>query len=254
MLILISPAKLMRTVIPPTGQLTTTHPVWEDTARRLAFEMSGKSIAELAQLLGIKPTLAEEVHQAYQDFSVAPLTPAIYAYDGIVFKHISPESLSAEEMGRMCARLRICSFLYGLLRPGDAIRPYRMEGDVALDETEGETIFAYFRTHLTDHLIAEVQAEGGTLLFLASEEMKQLFDWKRVTKSIRVLQPLFKIRKGDKVKQIVVYTKMMRGAMCRHAITGDMAGTHEEMLAYADIIGASETQISRDGSTYTYII
>lgn len=251
MLILISPAKLMRSL--ETSPMAGGIPQFEDVAERFAFEMSGKNIATLARELKLNPKLAEEVHTTFQSFAQAPKTPALMAYDGVVFKNISPETLSEDELARTEAQLRICSFFYGLLRPGDAVRTYRMEGDVRLDATDGCTVFAYWRDKLTSILIEEVKAQGGTLLFLASEEMKQLFDWKQVQKEVRVVHPLFKVRKDGKVKQIVVYTKMMRGQMCRHAIVHRMMGTEQEMRAYADVVGASELQVSKDGLTYTYI-
>lgn len=251
MLILLSPAKLMRSVSETPIEMTA--PRFEETAERFAFEMSGKNIATLAHELKLAPKLAEEVHSVFQAFAQAPKTPAFIAYDGIVFKNLSPETLTEEERARVIAQLRICSFFYGLLKPSDAVRTYRMEGDVRLDATDGSTVFAYWREKLTDILIEEVKAQGGTLLFLASEEIKQLFDWKRVQKMVRVVHPLFKVRKDGKVKQIVVYTKMMRGQMCRHAIVHKMMGTDAEMRAYADVVGASELQVSKDGLTYTYI-
>lgn len=241
----------MRTV--EDALVETTKPQFGHIAERFAFEMSGKSISDLSRELKLTPKLAEEVHTTYQSFAQAPETPAFMAYDGIVFKNLSPETLTDEERQRVVDQLRICSFMYGLLKPCDAIRSYRMEGDVRLEATEGDTIFAYWRGTLTDILIEEVKAHGGTLLFLASEEMKQLFDWKRVQREVRVVHPLFKVRKDGKIKQIVVYTKMMRGQMCRHAVVHKMTGTDHEMRAYAEVIGASEVTVSKDGLTYTYI-
>lgn len=251
MLILLSPAKIMRSVSETTLEKTT--PQFEAQASALAFEMSGKNISTLVEELMIAPSLATEVHQVYQDFAQAPKTPALMAYDGIVFKYLSPETMSPEDLARAQGQLRICSFVYGLLRPSDAIRAYRMEGHIRLGATEGQTIFHYWRGLLTDTLIEEVERQGGTLLFLASEEMKQLFDWKKVQKSVRVLQPIFKVNKNGKVKQIVVYTKMMRGQMCRHAIVHKMMGTDMEMRAFAEVAGAMSVEVSKDGLTYTYI-
>ena len=73
-------------------------------------------------------------------------------------------------------------------------------------------MFQFWRTRLTDVLIDAVKADDGVLFFLASGEMKQLFDWKRVTKEVKVIMPTFQVMTNGKLKTIVVYTKMMRGA------------------------------------------
>ena len=39
--------------------------------------------------------------------------------------------------------LRLTSFCYGLLRPLDVIRSYRLEGDVVLPEPGNQTMFSY---------------------------------------------------------------------------------------------------------------
>ena len=85
----------------------------------------------------------------------------------------------------------LTSFLYGLLRPLDGILPYRMEGNVELPNGEGQNLFGFWKNRLTNILIEAVKADGGTLVHLATEEYQHLFDWQRVRKEIRVIQPLF---------------------------------------------------------------
>jgi len=71
---------------------------------------------------------------------------------------------------------------------------------------------------LTDCFIQRIKADDGILLNLASEEMKILFDWKKVTKEVRVVTPEFYTVKDGKPKTIVIYTKMCRGAMTRYVL------------------------------------
>ena len=123
------------------------------------------------------------------------------------------------------------SFLYGLTRPLDGIKNYRLEGNVVLPEHDGQTLFQFWRTRLTDVLIDAVKADDGVLFFLASGEMKQLFDWKRVTKEVKVIMPTFQVMTNGKLKTIVVYTKMMRGALARHLITNRVTAT-EDWLSF----------------------
>ena len=95
------------------------------------------------------------------------------------------------------------------------IRPYRLEGDVVLPELGNQTMFSYWRSRLTDTFIQDIKQVGGILCTLASDEMKSLFDWKRVEKEVRVVTPEFHVWKNGKLATVVIYTKMSRGEMTR---------------------------------------
>jgi cytoplasmic iron level regulating protein YaaA (DUF328/UPF0246 family) len=48
--------------------------------------------------------------------------------------------------------------------------------------------------------------------------MRNLFNWKRVQKEVTIITPDFKVEKNGKLKTIVIYTKMCRGAMTRYIL------------------------------------
>lgn len=87
-----------------------------------------------------------------------------------------------------------------------------------LPEKGGITMFDYWKPLLTDYFIEEIKKRGGILVNLASGEMKDLFDWKRVESEVRVVTPDFQVWKGGKLKTVVIYAKMCRGEMVRHII------------------------------------
>ena len=79
-------------------------------------------------------------------------------------------------------------------------------------------MFGFWKSRLTDILIDSVKADGGTLVHLATEEFQHLFDWQRVRKEVRIVQPLFYVRKGSELKIQAVWAKTCRGAMTRFII------------------------------------
>jgi cytoplasmic iron level regulating protein YaaA (DUF328/UPF0246 family) len=93
-----------------------------------------------------------------------------------------------------------------------------MEGNVKLPSGEGQNLFGFWKNRLTDILIEAVKADGGTLVHLATEEYQHLFDWQRVRKEVRIVQPLFYVRKGTELKIQAVWAKTCRGAMTRFII------------------------------------
>lgn len=216
MLILLSCAKTMNF----TSKVKTpllSEPRFQTEASGIALQMSQLSVEELEHLLRVNRRMAAENYLRYQEFhaEAVPQLPALLAYTGIVFKRLNPKDFSADDFLYAQEHLRLTSFCYGLLRPLDVIRPYRLEGDVQLPEPGGQSMFAYWRSRLTEVFIEDIKSCGGVLCNLASEEMKGLFDWARVEREVSVVTPEFHTWKNGKLATVVVYTKMARGEMTR---------------------------------------
>lgn len=233
MLIFISCAKTMATcTTAQTPELTI--PQFQAEALQNALDMGTYSAADLARVLRVNPKIAAENYLRYQDFcsETAEILPAICAYTGAVFKRILPQEFSADDFYFAQTHVRIISFLYGLLRPLDGIKPYRLEGDVRLPGKGGITQFEYWKPLLTDLFIAEIKEQGGVLVNLASQEMKGLFDWTRVEQEVRVVTPDFQVWKNGRLTTVVMYAKMCRGEMVRFIIKNRIRSS-EDLKAFA---------------------
>lgn len=219
MKILISCAKMMNSDC--TIELPhTSIPLYQSNANKIANIIMQYKAEELQTMLKINPKMANENKLRYEIFNtkLASKTPAIFAYSGIVFKYINPSDFTPADFEFAQRHLNITSFLYGLLKPLDLINLYRLEGNIKLQELGNISMFDYWKTKLTDNFIKEIKEDDGILCNLASNEMKKLFDWKRITKELKVISPNFKVYKDGKLKTIVVYTKMMRGEITREII------------------------------------
>jgi len=216
MIILLSCAKTMSFTSKVKAPLQT-EPRFKKEAAEIALQMSQFSVDELERLLNINSKMAVENYKRFQEFhsDSVPELQALLAYTGIVFKRLGPQSFMADDFKYAQDHLRLTSFCYGLLRPMDMIRPYRLEGDVRLPEFGNQTLFAYWKSRLTDMFISEIKTTGGVLCNLASGEMKGLFDWSRVEKEVRIITPEFQVWKKGKPTTIVIYAKMCRGEMTR---------------------------------------
>ena len=180
----------------------TTSPLYGAQAGELAGQLATLSTEELAKILRVNHRIAATNRLRYSRFHE-------YAQ----------------------AHLNITSFLYGLLRPLDAIRTYRLEGDAVLPGHGEQTVFEYWQDKLTDAFLEKIKADDGILVNLASSEMKRLFDWKRICREVRVVTPEFRIREDDRLKTVVVYTKMCRGEMTRH-ILKNRIGDPQQLKAF----------------------
>ncbi len=57
----------------------------------------------------------------------ASLTPALFAYKGLAFQHLSPGAMNQSQLSYVQEHLRILSGFYGVLKPFDGVKPYRLE-------------------------------------------------------------------------------------------------------------------------------
>ena len=199
--------------------ISLSSPRFQNEADCFARDMIQYSVETIAEMLGCSQQIASQNRLRFMRFfEDAHKLPAILAYHGQAYKHLKAETLNVDDLNYSQRKLWITSFLYGLLRPLDAILPYRMEGNVELPSGEGQNMFCFWKGRLTDLLIDAVEADGGTLIHLATEEYQHLFDWQLVRKEVRIVQPFFYVRKGSELKIQAVRAKTCRGAMARFII------------------------------------
>ena len=218
MQILIGCAKIM-TGCAPSDISFATEPTFQSQANDNAMQMLNYSVEELCEMLHINRDMALENWKRFRSFHDNSIRqPAAFCYDGMVYQRLAPETLSDSELRYANDHLMISSFLYGILRPLDMINKYRLEGNVILPNNNSKSMFDFWKPILTDWFINKIKADDGILIYLASDEMRNLFDWKRVKSEVKVITPTFKVDKNGKLKTIVIYTKMCRGAMARYII------------------------------------
>jgi hypothetical protein len=210
-----------------------TAPAFQDTADLIAAEMARMDVDTLAKMLHCNGQIAAETAYRYSHFQETPCLPAMYAYNGQAYKHLRADSLTAEAVEFAQQHLWITCFLYGLLRPLDGIVPYRMEANVKLELTDDKPIGSIWKEKLTDYLIAAVKADDGVLIHLSTAEYEQLFDWRRVCREVRVVQPLFYVQQPNgQLKVQAVWAKTCRGAMTCFILENRLS-TPEALTAFS---------------------
>ena len=219
MQILLASAKIMHDVLKTAPDMALSAPRFAHEAEAFARDMAQYSTEAIAEMLGCSLQIAGQNKLRFMRFfEETKKMPTILAYHGQAYKHLKAETLTAGDLHYSQQHLWITSFLYGMLRPLDGILPYRMEGHVELASGAGENMFGFWKCRLTDMLIDAVKADDGILVHLATEEYQHLFDWQRVRREVRIVQPLFYVRRGDNLKMQAVWAKTCRGAMTRFII------------------------------------
>lgn len=218
MLVVISPAKRLdwaeRDVAP-------TQPDFQDDAIRLAKTARNLTLGDLKKLMSLSDDLARLNRDRFRAFADAPqpeaTRPAALAFAGDTYQGLEAASLDAEELAWAQDHLRILSGLYGLLRPLDAIQPYRLEMGSRLKTRRGKNLYEYWRDQLSKALNAQAEALGTDVLVnCASQEYFGAVDPKAL--KLQVITPVFMEDKGGAPKIVSFFAKKARGSMARYII------------------------------------
>lgn len=224
MQILLANAKIM---LNHSMRRPLTQPRFQVVAQNIASELAQLDIDEMSRQLRCSRKIAAENCLRFRNFPFAEKMPAIMAYYGQSYKHLQADTLDVQALNFAQRHLWITRFLYGLLRPMDGIAPYRIEHSLTLQATHDTPLSQYWRDLLTDVLIDSVKADDGTLVHLSTKEFEHLFNWKRVCREVRVIQPLFYVR--DRLKESVqaVWAKTGRGALTRYILEHQLKNPEE---------------------------
>src|SRR5580704_11990482 len=172
MLIVLSPAKKLDFAPAPVSIPLTTPELGADIAE-LSRTTRKLKRTDLKRLMSISDTLAELNYQRFQAFDPESEDgmQAVLAFDGDVYTGLAARSLDKKALAWAQDHVRILSGLYGLLRPLDAIQPYRLEMGTRLKTRRGASLYDFWRNSLPEALnqAAEGQADP-TLVNLASQE------------------------------------------------------------------------------------
>lgn len=215
MLVVISPAKKLDMSV--DVRTPTTVPDFATDAATLAGVARDLSHDELRALMSISPALAELNAKRFADFGKQPIKAAALAFAGDTYQGLEAPTLDDDEMAWAQNHLRILSGLYGVLRPMDAIEPYRLEMGSRLKTDKGKSLYEYWGTRLADALNAQADATGSrALVNCASQEYFGAVDHSAL--AIPVITPVFKEIKDGRARIVSFFAKKARGAMARHIV------------------------------------
>ena len=216
MKIVISPAKSLDFESPlPTDKYS--EPLFLKEAERLNKLLKKKSARSLSKLMSISEALGTLNYERNQQWEL-PFTsdnsrPAVFAFNGEVYRGLDAYSLSPEKMDYLQDRLRILSGLYGVLKPLDLMQPYRLEMGTRMAVGVNKNLYAFWQKKITQALNEELE-DDTLFLNLASNEYFKAIDKK--TLKGRLVTPVFKEFKNGEYKMIGTFAKLARGLMTRY--------------------------------------
>ncbi|MBB5720589.1 hypothetical protein FHS72_000193 [Loktanella ponticola] len=251
MITVISPAKSLD--MDPVA-ITPTQPDFQDDAVRLSKTAKNLTLGGLRDLMSISDDLARLNRDRFQAFEAEPspemTKPAALAFNGDTYQGLEAKTLEPEDLDWAQSHLRILSGLYGLLRPLDAIQPYRLEMGSRLKTRRGKSLYDYWGDDIAKALNTQAaEIETDTLVNCASQEYFGAADRKAL--KLRVITPQFMEVKDGKPRIVSFFAKRARGAMARF-LTQERATSPEQIKEFTTGGYAYDADLS-EGDKWVFV-
>ena len=160
MKIVISPAKSLdyESEIPTTKY---TLPTFLEQSEKLSKVLKKKSARQLSKLMSMSDNLGLLNFERNQNWSL-PFTQensrqAIFAFSGAVFQGLNVATIPVNKLDQLQDKLRIISGQYGLLKPLDLIKPYRLEMGTRLKIGRKNNLYQFWDKTITEALNNELE-------------------------------------------------------------------------------------------------
>ena len=223
MKLVISPAKSLNWETNYSENLQLSQPRFLEESAKVNNALRRYSPKKLMTLQSISINLAELNYSRNQNWQAETDDiygmPAVFAFDGDVYRGLQILDWAEQNQDRIQSDLRILSGLYGILKPFDIIRQYRLEMGTRLKIRHADNLYQFWRKHIAASLKAEME-EGERLLNLASSEYFKSIDLKVLNRPVTQVE--FKERSQSGFKVMSFYAKKARGMMARHIIENNI--------------------------------
>lgn len=219
-IVLLSPAKKLN--FEPTSVFSVTTPellketkVLHETTRQL-------KPADLKRLMKLSDSLAKLNHRRFQDFDAENPRPdgskqAALAFDGDTYVGLRAREFSQEDMAFAQQHVAILSGLYGILRPLDAIQPYRLEMGIRLKTPRGSSLYEFWGDRVAKKINQRLKKFGGKgVINCASQEYSGVIP--QGSLAVPFITPVFKELRGGQAKIVSFSAKRARGTMARFVV------------------------------------
>ena len=221
-MIILSPAKKLDYKQPAPVKKYTI-PDYLDYSQQLIDELQKLSVDEIAGMMKLSKNLANLNKERYMEWKKPESADetyskqAAYAFQGDVFQGWQPETLTEEDIKFAQEHVRILSGLYGILRPLDLMKPYRLEMGTKFGINGKNNLYEYWQETITNGLNKKMEKNGDRYLInLASNEYFKAIDPSKL--NAEIITPVFKDNKNGEYRVISFFAKKARGMMTRFVV------------------------------------
>ncbi|MXO89688.1 peroxide stress protein YaaA [Pontixanthobacter aquaemixtae] len=217
MITLLSPAKKLNFDAAETD-LEFTRPRLTKDTREIAEVAKQQSAGDLKRLMHISDNLAELNAERFKAFNLSGRSnsakPAGLTFDGDVYWGLEAKSMDYATLSYAQDHLRILSGLYGLLRPMDAIQPYRLEMGTKMANPRGKSLYDFWGSKIAKTINRDLGGHADqTIVNLASDEYFKAVDPQALSSPV-VTASFLNVKDGE-ARKLMYHVKFARGLMAR---------------------------------------
>ena len=172
-------------------------PLFDGMADSIMYPLRDHTLEQLSLEAGITMRFAAGLQRMIYEFPNKSLgIRAIKAFTGVVFRQLRLSDYDDAQNQFLTENVRIISSLYGWLRPGDIIKPYRFDFKSHIAPL-GETLMKYWRKDVTIALVKDLRERGDTAIIdLLPSDAAKCVDWKLVKRFAKVYKVDFQTVTG----------------------------------------------------------
>lgn len=209
-------------------------PQFLEESKDLVSKLKKMTPPELMSLMTISENLAElnwERMQKWNEvFNPKNSREAIFSFMGDTYSGLDADSLTDRDLEFAQKNIRILSGLYGILRPLDLMKPYRLEMGTTFANEKGKNLYEYWDDSLAKSIKKDLRNHRENIVInCASLEYFKAIDYPSLNADI--ITPHFKDMKNGQYKMISFYAKKARGMMARFIIQNQIESV-DDILAF----------------------
>ncbi len=209
MKIILSPAKKM--IEDPDILSYTQLPEYLEQAEEILRWLQCRTYEELKKLWKCNDSIAQQNFKRLENMELRKrLTPAVLSYEGIAYQYMAPSVFEERQLAYIQKHLRILSGFYGVLKPMDGVRSYRLEMQAKAGMRGHKNLYGLWG----DSLYKSVRDKDGVIINLASKEYSKCIE-KYLTLQDTYITCVFGEWVNGRIVQKGTYAKMARGEMVR---------------------------------------
>ena len=215
----------MKILIPTAKEMNTEIPSLEakplsPESQAVLYELARYSAQELESFYKISAEKAQEEYERIQALKngTANSYPALYLFDGLMYRNIKRENLTKKEQSYLEKHLMITSALYGVIPAFAPLAPHRLDFLMKL-KVAGKSLKSHWQSAYEESL------KGEELIFsLLSSEFETVFP-----KEIREKMVTFKFmeERDGKLKVHSTISKKARGTFLTALMEGQVTSVEE---------------------------
>lgn len=209
----------------PTGALSV--PAFQTQATELSAYIATLTHHEIRASMHVSESLATGVYSLYQQRSQQAASAAVEVFRGDIYSGLRARDWTERERQSAQRHLRILSGLYGILKPYDGIRPYRLEAATKLP------LYPNLYTFWGEQLAHTIDGATPVINLTSAEYTKLIIPYLRTQ---RVVTPTFLSMTAGETEPtfVAVHAKIARGAYARWLITHEDAAL-SDMASFNDL-------------------